>query len=318
MRTFAAMVAIGFAAWSFAQEREEPPYVDDDVLALRFEATLGARADEKKGLGAKKAKRLTEKDRVGAVTLPPPRDQAMTPEEAYVQAKASTFVFGAVKKEDGKWVVSREATAWAATADGVLVTNWHLFDKIEDGEVFGAMTRGGEVYPVVDVLAVDRVADVAAVRIEAKNLVPLPLARAPAKVASWVGVLGHPGGRYFTFTQGTVTRYEKLTTDNDVYTRWMSIDADFANGSSGSPVIDRFGNVVGMAAVTEAIDAPDDPPADPKKASRRRPARLVQPPVDGKKPPEAKKDADPRGSSLQMVVKLAAPAAEILRVLGAK
>ena len=225
------------------------------------------------------------------------------------------------------------ATAWAVGADGVLVTNRHVFEDIEDDEHYGAMNHKGEVFPITEVLAIDKAADVAVVRIAAKGLTPLPLATGPAKVGAWVGVLGHPGDRYYTFTQGHVTRYSTHTEDDGAKTKWMGISAEYAYGSSGSPVVDRTGTVVGMAALTENIDYPDDggAAAQARPVVKRPPMvrRFAQKPKDDDKKKEkgAEKKEEPKAdpappavapSAVQMVLKLTVPASELRAVMQGK
>ena len=79
----------------------------------------------------------------------------------------------------------------------------------------------------------------------------------------------------------------------------MSITADFAYGSSGAPVLNNRGAVVGLATITTNIDYPA---ADvPETAKDKRPETATPPPAD-------------QGSPVQMVVKLAVPTRDILKV----
>jgi hypothetical protein len=178
------------------------------------------------------------------------------------------------------------------------------------------MDHRGETYPLTDVLAVNQVADIAVIRVAARGLIPLPVANRPALVGSWVGVLGHPGDRYFTFTQGAVTRYSKVQMMDGPTERWMAISADYAYGSSGSPVLDRTGSVVGMATLTESLDYPElgpIPPEMPKDVLRRR-----QPPSPDAAGPMAEEPPFLPSSTLQMVIKLAVPATDIRKVVWAR
>ena len=152
------------------------------------------------------------------------------------------------------------------TEDGVLVTNWHVFDKLGK-ECFGVVNANGEVFPLVEVLASSQTADIAVFRVAGKHFKPLPLAL-DEKVGAWIGVLGHPGNQFFTFTQGNVSRYARNFAAGQKE-RWMAITADFAYGSSGAPVLNRYGAVVGMATVTSNIDYPAEPPEE-KKPTRKR------------------------------------------------
>ncbi len=181
-----------------------------------------------------------------------------------------------------QWHDGRLATAWALTEDGVLVTNWHVFDKIGK-ECYGVVNHKGEVFPLIDFLGADPTADIAVIRVAGKGFTPLPLA-ADEPVGAWVAVLSHPGNQFFTFTQGHVTRYTQNGT-GESRQRWMSLSADFAYGSSGAPVLNRFGAVVGMATVTANIDYPADELSGEKSAgdkegpSPKSPEKLPEKPL---------------------------------------
>jgi serine protease Do len=305
--------------------RPAPWFVDDDRMADKLTEKVGELARKKKCLPPDRLRKKVAKDFTCRLTPTKPSDVKLDPEDIYERALPSVFVVGSVvTNEDGDFDDGRMATAWVLAADGVLVTNWHVFEDIEDGEFFGVLDYRGRAYPLTDVLAVNKAADVAVIKVEATGLTPLPVAERPARVGSWVGVLGHPGDRYFTFTQGHVSRYTKQESDDGTRERWMSLTAEYAYGSSGSPVLDRRGAVVGMAALTESIDYPDDPPeaAKPKddgKARTTRPARRrrADDPPKKEPPAEEKKPEAAKGSSLQMVVKLATPSADIRKAITA-
>ena len=272
-----------------------PRFVDDAALLDKLTEKLGKLAEAKKCLPPEKLKEKVASDRTCAIAPAKPSDRRLDPEDVYEKALPSVFVVGSVVEEDGEFVEGRMATAWVLAADGVLVTSAHVLADVEDGEFFGAMSHTGSVYPLTDVIGVNKAADVAVFRIAATGLTPLPLATSPPRVGAWVGVLGHPGDRYFTFTQGHVSRYTKAKPEDGPEERWMAVTAEFAYGSSGSPVLDRTGAVVGMAALTENVEFPEAEPA-----------------------PKDKKDAPPAkaGSLLQMVVKLTTLAAEVRKVIG--
>ena len=307
-----------------------PWYVDDEAVFDNLMAKLTAQAKEGRPLAHDRLKEKIRPGRAADVTPAGPADKPLSPEEVYKVALPSVFVIGSVVKDKktGEWLEGRSGTAWAVAPDGVLVTNWHLFEDLEDGEVFGAADHKGNVYPLTDFLGGDKVADVAVVRVAGSGFAPLPVATTPAEVGSWVGVLGHPADHYFAFTQGYVTRYNRNKTDDGKTERWMSVTAEYAGGSSGSPVLNRFGAVVGMAALTVTLDSGDENPRDEPVAPRPQapPPREVKPAADvvpGVGPREQPKDAarekdrpEVRGPVVQMVVKMTVPAASLMRTLG--
>jgi S1-C subfamily serine protease len=147
--------------------------------------------------------------------------------------------------------------------NGEVVSNYHVFAEGRNTNVvaIGAMTRDGRCFPIQEVLAADRERDVAIVRIAARDLVPLAVSpREP--VGSPISVIAHPSGELFTFTQGHISRYMRKTVESGGRPMdWMTVTADFAVGSSGGPVFNRHGAVVGMVARTHTINA------DPKSES---------------------------------------------------
>jgi S1-C subfamily serine protease len=294
----------------------KPWFVDDEKLFDDFMDKLTALAKDGKCLTADKLADRLKKPGRAAVTPAKPGDKPLSPEDVYRTALPSVFVVGTVYKDaDGEWQDGLYATAWVAAADGVLVTNWHVFEDLEAGEAFGAVDHKGNVYPVTEFLGGDKVADVAVVRIDAKGLTPLPVSADFAAVGAWVGVLGHPGDNFYVYTTGAVTRYSTNKNDDGKRERWMGLTAEYAGGSSGSPVLDRTGAVVGMAALTLTIDDAGAPPVPGRRPPWRR--ALRQPPHVAP-PPRPKPDpmAPPVGPGVQMVLKMAVPGPTILKSLG--
>ncbi|HSQ56728.1 MAG TPA: serine protease [Gemmata sp.] len=253
-----------------------------------------------------------------------PADRALSPEEVYKRALPSVFVIGSVYKDkDGDWQDGLYATAWVVGSDGVLVTNWHVFEDLEKDEVFGAMDHKGNIYPVIDFLGGDKVADVAIFRIDAKNLSPLPIAESFAEIGSWVGVLSHPGDNFYVFTTGAVTRYSTNKNDKGHRERWMGVTAEYAGGSSGAPILNKYGAVAGMAALTLTLDDGKGAvnPATKRRMILGQPPQMRQgkakrqPPVAP--PPREKPDPNapqkPAPASVQMIIKMGVPGPTIRR-----
>lgn len=296
-----------------------PKFIDDDEVYDNLYDKVEELAKAKKVLAHDQ---LTAKMKSGSakIVTVKPGSKALSPEEVYKLAEQSVFIVGSVYPDKGgNWETGTYASAWVVGSDGVLVTNWHVFEDLKPGEVFGAADRDGNVYPVTDFLGGDKVADVAVFKIAAKGLTPLPVSPSYAEVGSWVGVLSHPGDLFYVYTQGTVTRYSTNTNDDGKTEKWMGITAEYASGSSGSPVLNKYGAVVGVAALTLNIESGDEPanPARRKKAPPMNPRKLSR--ADEKQP--EKKDDKPKppekpevkGSSLQMVVKMVVPGPTVLK-----
>jgi serine protease Do len=292
----------------------DPWFIDDEQFNKGFSERLTDLVKKKECLKPSDLKNKLQ-PKACKLELPAPPTQALSPDEVYQRALGSVFVVGSVKrseKEAKKWDDGRQATAWALTADGVLVTNWHVFEK-SGKERFGVANAKGDVFPVIDILAGDADADVAVIRVKGKDFQPLPLG-GDEPVASWVGVLSHPGGQLFTFTQGFVTRYNKDAPEDKKPTQWLSISADYAQGSSGAPVLNKFGAVIGMAAMTQTIESEED--EDPAAAPKTRRRRQDPPPTPKPEPKDDKPaDAPKAPPQVQMVTKLAVPARVIRKLV---
>lgn len=225
----------------------EPFVVDDSKLIAAFEAGVGAVADSKE--------HITADDLAKAVKTAPGSVAALTlPDSSPADPASAVFMIGTVYKcgKCDKWHPGGIASAWALTRDGVMASNYHVFEKAT-GAAMGVCDREGRTYPVVEILAADKAADVAIFRVKADDLVPLALGT-PAGIGSEVRVISHPDRRFFTQTSGEVSRYHRQPARKDrPATVWMNITADYAKGSSGGPVIDEAGKVVGMVSSTQSI-----------------------------------------------------------------
>lgn len=281
-----------------------PVYVDDDQFLDDFTDKLAALDADGKCLSAADIVKKTEADRVCKLATLAPADAPLSPEAVFRKARPSVFLVGCVKRpaNGGAYTDGWFASGWAVSADGVLVTNYHVFEN-PDGMAFGAADQAGNVYPVTDILAVNKRADVAVVKVAGKGFAPLPVAAGPPAVGAWVGVLSHPGNQPFTFTQGTVTRYSAHFGGLSGFgERWMGLTAEFAGGSSGGPVLDRCGNVVGMACLTSNIDHDGHDELKPTRSRRR---------ADDPPPPQLIE------SKVQMVVKMAVPVTLVRKAVSA-
>jgi len=190
-----------------------------------------------------------------AVTSPltplPAASRAVEPAELYRSAAASVVVIGELfhcGKCDQTHLGS--ASGFLISAAGAVVTCRHVVERTNTVGLV-AMTRDGRVWPVRSVLATSRAADLALLQLDGTGFTPLPLST-NAPVGTPISVLSHPDGHYYMLTAGLVSRYSQLGRRNRTAT-WMSITAPFAKGSSGAPVLDAAGNVVGIVNNTESI-----------------------------------------------------------------
>ena len=188
--------------------------------------------------------------------LPRLKTAELTSRQFYQKVTPSVLILSKIYKcgRCERWH-DRSTGAFVLTAAGAIVTNYHVMEGIRDDErAMVATTSTGEVYPVKELLAASQTDDVVILQLALPRGVQLQ----PAKVAqrSWPGedaiVISHPVGRFYTLTKGTVSRNATLRLKEGTSNR-LFITADYAKGSSGSPVFNSFGEVIGLVSSTESI-----------------------------------------------------------------
>lgn len=160
------------------------------------------------------------------------------------------------------------ASGYMITASGVMVTNYHVMAapgqlpgnrrEYPDGAI--AADCHGRVYPIVAVLAADKDADIAIVQLGSADksaISPVfhPLVLRPdAPVGEAVAIISHPEFHFYMFSTGIVAQYlaaQPGWTPNHA----MCVTAEYGGGSSGGPVFDACGRVVGMVSSTHTVNA---------------------------------------------------------------
>ena len=128
-----------------------------------------------------------------------------------------------------------------------VVTNRHVIDGAYRAEVHSV---SGSSYPVKNVLAVDAEGDLALLKVDAPpNLVrPLSLDRTSPQEGESIVVIGNPFGLEGSVTNGIVSAVR----DIPGFGRIIQITAPISPGSSGSPVVNMQGQVIGVATLQVA------------------------------------------------------------------
>lgn len=125
-----------------------------------------------------------------------------------------------------------------------VVTNRHVIDNAFRAEVHAF---NGSVYQVKGVIAVDAEGDLALLRIEApaNQIRPLQLDKTSPQEGESVVVIGNPLGLEGSVTNGIVSAVRDIPT----FGRIIQITAPISPGSSGSPVVNMQGQVIGVATL---------------------------------------------------------------------
>lgn len=125
-----------------------------------------------------------------------------------------------------------------------VVTNRHVIDNAHRAEVH---SYNGSVYQVKGVIAVDAEGDLALLRVDAppNQVRPLLLDKTSPQEGESIVVIGNPFGLEGSVTNGIVSAVRDIPT----FGRIIQITAPISPGSSGSPVVNMQGQVIGVATL---------------------------------------------------------------------
>jgi len=145
---------------------------------------------------------------------------------------------------DKRGVMLREGGGFFISPEGHIITSRHVLQGASQARV---RTAEGRIFPLQQVLAEDREGDLirASVQIPREAAYPLSLSPSLPDLDQPVMVIGSPLGQEPTVAQGivsaiwTVQKFGKL----------LQIEASISPGSSGSPVVNMRGEVIGVASV---------------------------------------------------------------------
>jgi hypothetical protein len=131
-------------------------------------------------------------------------------------------------------------TGFVLRSDGWIATNLHV---IVGGPHLKVTLRGDRELDVVEVLAASAEHDLAVVRVDARDLPVLSLGDSDAmRAGDAVVAIGNPMGLEDTVSNGLVSARRKVD-DTEI----LQISAPIAPGSSGGPIFNERGEVIGIA-----------------------------------------------------------------------
>ncbi len=177
-------------------------------------------------------------------TTPGVSDRPLTNSEL-AQRVRPALVKLIVRPSDGR---TYSGTGFIVRSDGLVVTNRHVVDDAGTVTALILTPNGQRQELTGQVLGRGILADLAVIRLPAgRTYSSLPLGNSDAvtqgdEITAW----GYPSSSFLgddpTLTRGIVSSTNRIFDD----TKYLQTDATIAGGSSGGPVVDRFGSVVGV------------------------------------------------------------------------
>lgn len=251
---FSAAIFICAADLSSAADDQIVEPTDPAKINRQFANDLGKLLDEGLPVGLARVREQLPDEQTCLVCAVPPSGQVIDPRELYTTCRESVVIVGRIYKcgKCDNWHTNA-ATGFVIGREGIVVTNHHVLASTIKAEAIAIGTWDGRVLPIQKVLAASKANDLAVIKVDADDLVPLPVAPS-APVGTEVFVICHPVNHLFMMTNGIVSSHFMRRERGKPNPRHeMTITADFAKGSSGSPVLDRTGAVVGVVRSTTPV-----------------------------------------------------------------
>ena len=128
-----------------------------------------------------------------------------------------------------------------------IITNRHVIEKSSRVEIH---LLDGKRFPVRGVLAIDGEGDLALLLVDVPRAlaIPLPIVRAVPQEGESIVVIGNPFGLEGSVSNGIVSAVREISG----YGKIIQITASISPGSSGSPVVNMMGQVIGVATLQAA------------------------------------------------------------------
>lgn len=163
-----------------------------------------------------------------------------------VERTTGVCIYRVSNKPAGPTIEFRQkgtGTAFVVSADGYLVTCAHVVEGAKSLEVH----LGNQKYPA-QVIASDAAHDVAVIKINAQNLTPIALSDSNAvQLGQSVRAFGFPLsdvlGNNLKVTSGSISGLNQ-----EAGIRIFQVDAAINPGNSGGPLVNEFGDVIGVAS----------------------------------------------------------------------
>ena len=181
---------------------------------------------------------------------PVPKPKASPPSQGVPDEKRPTIDPVPTPKASEEIISASSGSGFAVSGTGHIVTNNHDIEGCQKVYVH----RRGRKYET-DIVSFDRQNDLALLKGNFQPDVILPLTSAKPQLAQDIYVSGYPFGLNISssvkVTKGIISSLTGI--GNNLAE--MQIDAALQSGNSGGPILDEYGNVVGVAVSKDAVCA---------------------------------------------------------------
>lgn len=160
--------------------------------------------------------------------------------EIVKQAEPAVFLVNTFSNGNGIGM----GTGFFIESSGIGVSNFHVFDG---GDEWTIQTSDQRQYDVIDIIESSEEFDYIIFQVEKRKQFPkLEIASMQPQKGEDIIVLGNPKGLESTLTRGIISSIRDIKNGDNAL---LQIDAAISPGSSGSPVMNMKGEVVGIATM---------------------------------------------------------------------
>ena len=162
--------------------------------------------------------------------------------------QASRSVVGIVTESYSSFSSGSTGTGIIMDSRGYIITNNHVIDG---GDNITVVLSDGTNYPA-NLIGADAQTDIAVLKVETQNALPAATfgSSDDLRLGEPAIVIGNPGGLDLqgTVTAGIISATERrITIDNNIMTL-IQTDASINPGNSGGPLLNKYGQVVGVTS----------------------------------------------------------------------
>jgi len=152
----------------------------------------------------------------------------------------------AIETFDARGNIISRGSGFFIGADRI-ITNKHVIDRATRVQIH---LVDGKKFPVRGVLAIDGEGDLALLQVDVPRglAAPLPIVKTVPQEGESIVVIGNPYGLEGSVSNGIVSAVREISG----YGRIIQITAPISPGSSGSPVVNMLGEVIGVATLQAA------------------------------------------------------------------
>jgi hypothetical protein len=127
---------------------------------------------------------------------------------------------------------------------GIVATNFHVIDQAAAG--YAKVVGQSAKLNIKGIVGLDAIHDLVLLQLESSASPPLSVApKLSVNIGDAVYAIGNPRGLEGTFSQGIVSSVREIGSD-----RVLQITAPISPGSSGGPVLDQTGTVIGVSVAS--------------------------------------------------------------------